>query len=131
MIVFGGLRAKTCLDCLNWMVLALSDGEFFFAALDCVSVLKCSVQQDCVLIFLSVCGAFSIFVRENTLCFLESTCQNRFLSPVAGCRMVVSDQRSQPTVGVQTPRRQELQKRSPHTESACETRTDLPEKFGK
>lgn len=29
MIVFGGLRAKTCLDCLNWMVLALSDGEFF------------------------------------------------------------------------------------------------------
>lgn len=85
------------------------------AASDCAHVLKCSVHQHCVFILLSVCGAFSIFVRENTLCCLESTCQNRFLSPVAVCRMVVSDQRSQPTVGMQTPRRQRC-RRGAHTQ---------------
>lgn len=94
--------------CFKWW-------RIFFAALDYVSVLKCSVQQHCVLILLSVCGAFSIIVRERTLCFSESTCQNTFLSPVAGCRMVVSDQRSQPTVGVQTPRRQSCRRRA-HTQ---------------
>lgn len=101
------------------------------AALDCAHVLKCSVHQHCVLIVLSVCGAFSVFVRENMLCFLESTCQNRFLSPVVCCRMVVSDQRSQPTVEVQNSKETEVQKRSPHRGSACASCTDLPEKFGK
>lgn len=102
MIVFGGLRAKTCLDCLNWTVLALTSGKFCLLLWIMPMCWSAQYTKHCVLVLLSVCGAFSIFVTENTLCFLQSTCWNRFLSPVVYCRMVVSDQRSQPTVGVQT-----------------------------
>lgn len=100
---FGGLGAKPCLDCLNWTVLALTSGKFcplLWVVPMCWSAqysTLCFHTPECLWGLLNLC---------QTLCFLESTCQNRFLSPAVGCRMVVSDQRSQPTVGVQTPRRQ-------------------------
>lgn len=48
MIVFGGLRVKTCLDCLNWMIFTLTGGEFSCLLL-WITYVHLNVQEFCIL----------------------------------------------------------------------------------